>query len=83
MNKIDKIYVAGHRGMVGNAMIRTLRTNGLELLVTRTHEELDLLDQQTVIEIFKTEKPDVFIAAAKVVGMQANDTFAADLFMKS
>ena len=84
MNKTDKIYVAGHRGMVGNAMIRTLRTNGFELLVTRTHEELDLLDQQAVIEFFKAEKPDVvFLAAAKVGGMQANDTFSADFLYEN
>lgn len=79
MNKTDKIFVAGHRGMVGSSIFRVLQENGFKNLITRTHAELDLMSQQAVAEFFKNEKPDcVFLAAAKVGGMHANDTYSAD-----
>ncbi|MCC6691593.1 MAG: GDP-L-fucose synthase [Bacteroidia bacterium] len=78
MNKSDKIYVAGHRGMVGSAIVRKLEALGYNNIVTRTSHELDLKDQQSVEKFFKKEKPDyVFLAAAKVGGIQANNTYRA------
>lgn len=77
--KIDpasKIYVAGHRGMVGSAIVRRLAHGGYQNIVTRTHGELDLLNQPAVFDFLASEKPEyVFIAAAKVGGIQANNTF--------
>lgn len=74
-----KIYVAGHRGMVGSAIVRRLRTAGYTNLVTRTRQELDLLDQRAVFDFLETEKPDyIFIAASKVGGILANDIHRAD-----
>jgi GDP-L-fucose synthase len=71
-----KIYVAGHRGMVGSAIIRNLRGKGYANIVTRAHKELDLLDQQAVVSFIEQEKPDyIFIAAAKVGGIQANNIY--------
>ena len=79
MNKSNKIYVAGHRGMVGSAIIRELKDQGFENIITRTHSELDLTNQQQVQEFFSQEKPDqVYLAAAKVGGIFANDTYPAD-----
>ena len=79
MNKSDKIYVAGHRGMVGSAIVRKLNAEGFDRLIVRTSDELDLRNQQAVHEFFKIEKPDhVFLAAAKVGGILANDTYRAD-----
>jgi len=79
MNKSDKIYVAGHRGLVGSAIIRNLEKNGYNNLLLRTSKELDLTSQQDVNSFFETEKPDcVFLAAAKVGGIHANDTYPAD-----
>lgn len=79
MEKIDKIYVAGHRGMVGSAILRKLEEEGYTNLVVRTSEELDLRDQQQVRTFFESEKPDyVFLAAAKVGGIIANDTYRAE-----
>ncbi len=79
MNKEDKIYVAGHRGMVGSAIIRKLRAEGYENIVTRTSKELDLRDQYGVRDFFIEEKPDyVFLAAAKVGGIVANNTYRAE-----
>lgn len=73
--KDSKIYVAGHRGMVGSAIVRSLRRHGYENIVTRSRQELDLLDQRAVFEFSKTERPDyVFMAAAMVGGIHANDT---------
>ncbi len=70
-----KIYVAGHRGMVGSAIVRVLQRQGHTRLVTRTHAELDLTDQAAVRHFFATEKPDeVYLAAAKVGGIHANNT---------
>ncbi len=74
-----KIYVAGHRGMVGSAIVRALRRRGRDKLVTRTHAELDLTDQAAVRAFFEAERPDeVYLAAAKVGGIHANDTYPAE-----
>lgn len=79
MKTSDKIYVAGHRGMVGSAIVRELRRQGYENIVTRQHSELDLTDQVAVNEFFKSERPDyVFLAAAKVGGIVANSKAPAD-----
>jgi len=79
MNKDSKIYVAGHRGMVGSAITRNLEAKGFKNFVTRTSKELDLRDQVSVADFFEKEKPDyVFLAAAKVGGIQANNIYRAD-----
>jgi len=79
MKKDAKIYVAGHRGLVGSAIMRKLKSEGYNNLVYRTSSELDLRRQQKVEEFFKEEQPDyVFLAAAKVGGIQANDRYSAD-----
>jgi len=79
MNINDKIYIAGHRGMVGSAIKRKLERDGFKNLVLKTSEELDLRNQEAVHVFFEREKPDyVFLAAAKVGGILANDTFRAD-----
>lgn len=73
MKPTDKIFVAGHRGLVGSAIIRKLKSEGFNNIITRTHDELDLTSQRAVFEFFANEKPDyVFMAAAKVGGIQAN-----------
>ena len=74
-----KIYVAGHRGMVGSAIVRNLEAKGFTNIVTRTHAELDLTDQKLVEAFFETEKPaQVYLAAAKVGGIHANNTLPAE-----
>jgi GDP-L-fucose synthase len=79
MNKEAKIYVAGHRGLVGSALVRQLTAKGYTNLVTRTHQELDLTNQAAVSEFFKKEKPEwVILAAAKVGGILANNTKPAE-----
>ena len=79
MKKESKIYIAGHRGMVGSAIVRELQRQGYTNLITRTHAELDLCRQEAVEAFFATEKPDyVFLAAAKVGGIIANQTALAD-----
>jgi GDP-L-fucose synthase len=79
MNAGDKIYVAGHRGLVGSALMRNLRTRGYTNFLTRTHAELDLTSQAAVEAFFAAEKPDyVFLAAAKVGGIHANNTYPAE-----
>jgi GDP-L-fucose synthase len=79
MNVKDKIYVAGHRGMVGSAIVRRLQKDGFHNIVTRTSKELDLRNQQAVNDFFSSEKPThVFLAAAKVGGIQANNIYRAD-----
>ncbi len=79
MNKEDKIYVAGHRGMVGSAIVRKLMADGFSNIITRTSAELDLRNQQAVSDFFALEKPDhVFLAAAKVGGIVANNTYRAE-----
>ena len=76
MSPENKIYVAGHRGMVGSAIVRRLRREGYDNIVTRTSRELDLRDQQAVTEFFASEQPEyVFLAAAKVGGIMANNTY--------
>ena len=79
MNKESKIYIAGHRGLVGSALVRRLQAKGYANLVTRTHAELDLCDQAAVRAFFAQEKPDcVILAAAKVGGIHANNTYPAE-----
>src|SRR6187200_1154420 len=79
MDKKDKIYIAGHRGMVGSAIHRRLKKEGYENFVFRTSDELDLRNQQAVADFFAKEKPDhIFLAAAKVGGILANNTYRAE-----
>lgn len=79
MNKHSKIYIAGHRGLVGSAIMRNLQAQGYTNIITRTHQELDLINQQAVNNFFEQEKPEyVFLAAAKVGGILANNTYRAD-----
>jgi GDP-L-fucose synthase len=79
MDKSAKIYVAGHRGMVGSALVRRLAAGGYTNVVTRTHAELDLADQAAVNAFFAAEKPDyVFLAAARVGGIHANNTYRGE-----
>ncbi len=79
MNKQDKIYIAGHRGMVGSAIVRKLQAEGFENIITRSSAELDLMNQAAVMDFFSNEKPQfVFLAAAKVGGIHANNTFRAE-----
>ena len=79
MNKDSKIYIAGHRGLVGSALVRNLIVQGYNNLILRTHKELELRDQAAVREFFKAEKPDyVILAAAKVGGIHANNTYPAE-----
>jgi GDP-L-fucose synthase len=84
MKKEDKIYVAGHRGMVGSAVVRKLRQEGFENLVLRTSAELDLTHQQSVADFFAQEKPAyVFLAAARVGGISANNTFRGEFLYEN
>jgi GDP-L-fucose synthase len=84
VEKNAKIYVAGHRGMVGSAIYRKLIELGYNNIVTRTSQELDLRNQQAVVDFFNTEKPDyVFLAAAKVGGIMANNTYRADFIYEN
>ena len=79
MEKISKIYIAGHRGMVGSAIHRLLLSQGFQNIITKTSAELDLRNQASVNDFFTTEKPEyVFLAAAKVGGIVANNTYRAD-----
>lgn len=79
MDKTSKIYVAGHRGMVGSAIVRQLKAQGYTNIITRTHKELDLTRQNEVEQFFENEKPEyVFLAAAKVGGIAANNDAPAD-----
>lgn len=84
MKKTDKIYIAGHRGMVGSAILRNLESQGFNNIVTRTSKELDLRDSVAVADFFSAEKPDlVFLAAAKVGGIVANNTYRADFLYEN
>ncbi|CAC9489657.1 GDP-L-fucose synthetase (EC 1.1.1.271) [uncultured Gammaproteobacteria bacterium] len=84
MNKDAKIYIAGHRGLVGSAIVRELKKQGFNNLITRTHKELDLINQQAVSDFFKQEKPNyVILAAAKVGGIVANNTYKADFIYEN
>ncbi len=84
MSTQSKIYVAGHRGMVGSAIVRILQSQGQDNIVARTHAELDLTNQQSVQEFFAKEKPDqVYLAAAKVGGIYANNTYPAEFIYEN
>lgn len=84
MNKDAKIYVAGHRGLVGSSIVRKLQSEGYKNLILKNHSELDLLNQQAVANFFTTEKPEyVFLAAAKVGGILANNTFPAQFIYEN
>ena len=84
MEKNAKIYIAGHRGMVGSALHRKLQKEGFNNLITQTSAELDLRNQQKVIDFFEQEKPEyVFLAAAKVGGIVANNTYRADFLYEN
>ena len=84
MEKESKVYVAGHRGMVGSAIVRKLTSLGYTNLITRTSAELDLRNQQQVLDFFAIEKPEyVFLAAAKVGGIVANNTYRADFLYEN
>ncbi len=84
MNKLSKIYIAGHKGLVGSALIRQLIARGYANIITRTHAELDLLDKDKVSEFFKKEKPEyVILAAAKVGGIYANNTYPAEFIYQN
>jgi len=84
MNKDAKIYVAGHSGLVGGAIVRKLQKEGYTNLLTCSHTELDLLDQSSVNDFFEKEKPEyVFLAAAKVGGIGANSTYPADFIYQN
>ncbi|MBL8009272.1 MAG: GDP-L-fucose synthase, partial [Flavobacteriales bacterium] len=84
MNKQDKVYVAGHRGMVGSAIVRKLQAEGHTSIVTRTSKELNLIDQQAVRDFFAREKPAyVYLAAAKVGGIHANNVYRAQFLYEN
>jgi len=84
MDLNDKIYIAGHRGLVGSAIVRQLEARGFANLLMRTHKELDLTSQAQVQSFFKQEKPDyVILAAAKVGGIHANNTYPADFIYQN
>jgi GDP-L-fucose synthase len=84
MNKNSKIYIAGHRGLAGSALVRELQRQGYTNLVTRTHAELDLENAATTQQFFEHERPDlVFLAAAKVGGIHANNTYPVDFLMSN
>lgn len=84
MNKDSKIYVAGHRGLVGSAIVRNLEAKGYTNIICRTHKELDLTNQEAVRNFFEIEKPEyVFLAAAKVGGINANNVYPADFIYEN
>ena len=84
MIKRSKIYVAGHRGMVGSAIVRELEAQGNTNIVTRSHSELDLTNQAQVKDFFEAEKPDqVYLCAAKVGGIFANNTLPAEFIYEN
>ncbi len=84
MEKEAKIYVAGHRGMVGSALVRKLEKEGYHNILTRTSGELDLRDQVATHAFLESEKPDyIFLAAAKVGGIVANNTYRADFLYEN
>jgi len=84
MKKNSKIYIAGHRGLVGSAIVKNLKSKGYTNLVYKTHKELDLLDANAVAEFFENEKPEyVILAAAKVGGIVANNTYRADFIYEN
>lgn len=84
MHSSQKIYVAGHRGMVGSAIVRNLEAKGFKDIVTRTHAELDLSNQEAVAKFFREERPDqVYLAAAKVGGIHANNAYPAEFIYEN
>lgn len=84
INKKSKIYVAGHSGMVGSAIVRRLMRDGFENFILRTHQELDLIDQKNVFDFLKNNKPEyVIISAGKVGGIQANNKFRAEFLYEN
>jgi GDP-L-fucose synthase len=84
MERDTKVYVAGHRGLVGRAIVRALERSGVSSPVTRTKAELDLTDRRRVESFFTEERPQVvFVAAAKVGGIYANDTYSADFIREN
>ena len=84
MNKNDRIFVAGHKGLVGSAIVRNLQRKGYNNLILKSRKELDLINQTQVNEFFEKEKPDyVFLAAAKVGGIGANSTYPADFIYEN
>ena len=84
MEKTSKIYIAGHRGLVGSAILKNLTSKGYTNLIYKTHKELDLLDSEAVAKFFEIEKPEfVFLAAAKVGGIVANNTYRADFIYEN
>ncbi len=84
MNKNSKIYVAGHRGLVGSAIVKNLQSKGYTNLIYKTHAELDLTNQKAVVDFFEIEKPEyVILAAAKVGGIVANNTYRADFIYEN
>ncbi|MEA1955010.1 MAG: GDP-L-fucose synthase [Campylobacterota bacterium] len=84
MNKSSKIYIAGHRGLVGSAIVKNLELKGYSNLIYKTHNELDLLDSVAVADFFQKEKPEyVILAAAKVGGIVANNTYRADFIYEN
>jgi len=84
MNLQSKIYIAGHRGMAGSAIIRSLESRGYHNFITRTHSELDLTNQQSVNNFFETQRPEyIFLAAAKVGGILANSTYPAEFIYEN
>ena len=84
MQKNSKIFVAGHRGLVGSAIVKNLKQKGYTNIITKTHSELDLTDQNAVAQFFKEEKPQyVFLAAAKVGGIVANNTYRAEFIYEN
>ncbi len=84
IDKSSKIYVAGHRGMVGSAIVRQLQAKGFKNLLMRTHAELDLTNQLAVADFFQVEKPaQVYLAAAKVGGIHANNTYPAEFIYQN
>jgi GDP-L-fucose synthase len=84
MNKHDRIYIAGHRGLVGSAILKKLESEGYDTIITRTHKELDLIDSQAVNAFFVETKPDyVFLAAAKVGGIGANSIYPVEFIYQN
>lgn len=84
MEKTAKIYVAGHKGLVGSAIVRNLEEKGFQNIITKSHKELDLLNQQAVVSFFEEEKPEyVVLAAAKVGGINANNTTPAEFIYEN
>ncbi|MBW8034415.1 MAG: NAD-dependent epimerase/dehydratase family protein, partial [Planctomycetes bacterium] len=84
MNRNSRIFIAGHRGMVGSAILRELEARGHQHLITATHDELDIIDQSAVVAFFEREQPEyVFLAAGKVGGILANETYRAQFIYEN